>query len=474
MARRLDRRAFLRSALIAPIALPARRRSSAAANPVVIVGAGLAGLHAATLLRQAGKTVVVLEARSEPGGRVRTLRAPFHEGLYGDAGPVRIAGVHRRVIDLAGQHGLTLVPFTLSAGASVVNVGGKVIRIPEQQQDLVAALALTPDEARLGQGGLLQRYVGNVPADLGDPAVAPDAYARWAQYDRLAWPDWLRSRGASDAAVRLMTIGGDSTQLSTLYVLRQMALLRNSTTLYKIQGGMDRLPRAMAKPLAGVIRYEAAVVGVDHGTAPVRIDYVERGRIRRSLRASDVVFTLPFSVLRTIAIQPSFSKGTQRAIDELPYFPGVRFLFESRTRFWDASGFSGSARTDQPAEIWDGTYDVPGARGVLGATVGGDLGRIAGGMERSAAIRFGTELVVRTFPDLRATIDRGAVYRWALDPSARGAFAVFHPGQMISMIPEIARPEGRIHFAGEHTSPWTGWMEGALESAERVVNEILT
>ena len=36
----------------------------------------------------------------------------------------------------------------------------------------------------------------------------------------------------------------------------------------------------------------------------------------------------------------------------------------------------------------------------------------------------------------------------------------------------LAAVEGRIHFAGEHTSPWTGWMQGALESARRVVREI--
>ena len=83
------------------------------------------------------------------------------------------------------------------------------------------------------------------------------------------------------------------------------------------------------------------------------------------------------------------------------------------------------------------------------------------------------DLVSTTFPDLRTSFDKGAIYRWALDPWSRGAFAVFHPGQMASMMPEMPRPEGQIHFAGEHTSSWMGWMEGALESGERVASEIL-
>ena len=52
-----------------------------------------------------------------------------------------------------------------------------------------------------------------------------------------------------------------------------------------------------------------------------------------------------------------------------------------------------------------------------------------------------------------------------------GGLAGLWVGQ-IGFIDTLAAPEGRIHFAGEHTSPWTGWMQGALESARRVVREI--
>jgi monoamine oxidase len=44
---------------------------------------------------------------------------------------------------------------------------------------------------------------------------------------------------------------------------------------------------------------------------------------------------------------------------------------------------------------------------------------------------------------------------------------------MSAMAPDIARPEGRVHFAGEHTSAWMGWMEGAIESGERAAREVL-
>jgi monoamine oxidase len=43
---------------------------------------------------------------------------------------------------------------------------------------------------------------------------------------------------------------------------------------------------------------------------------------------------------------------------------------------------------------------------------------------------------------------------------------------MKDMFPAAKKSEGRLYFCGEHTSAWSGWMQGALESANRVVKEI--
>jgi len=75
------------------------------------------------------------------------------------------------------------------------------------------------------------------------------------------------------------------------------------------------------------------------------------------------------------------------------------------------------------------------------------------------------------FPELSKAYEGGLAKCWGLDPWQRGSFALHTPGQ-IGFIDTLGRPEGRIQFAGEHTSVWTGWMQGALESARRVVREI--
>lgn len=464
---RVDRRAFLKLSALA--ALP---RAGSHDDPVVIVGAGLAGMRAAQLLRAAKRTVVVLEAKGSAGGRVRTLRAPFSAGLYGEAGPIRIAPMHTTVLQLAREYGLSLVPFASSNGTALASINGVSGRSPDDLKDLTASLDMHPDERGLGQGALLERYLQGLPADLSDPNPTPASYAQWEAYDRLAWPDWLRSRGASPGAIALMTLGGDSKGLSALYLLRQQALLKKTSQFYKIHGGMDLLPRAMAASLGGIVRYNAPVVRLDQREGAVRIDFLQASRMK-SIRASRVILAVPFSTLRHVEVQPPFSGPKAQAIADLPYFPATRFLLQTKSRFWHTGGLSGSARTDQPAELWDCAYDLPGTRGILGATVGGDIGGSLAGAGRDEVSRFGVDLVAKVFPAIRGEYEKSVAYRWTEDPWSRGGFAVFRPGQMASMMPGIDRPEVRVHFAGEHTSSWMGWMEGALQSGERAAQEVM-
>jgi monoamine oxidase len=443
-----------------------------AGNPVVVIGGGLAGLHAAGLIRKAGRAAVVLEARSDPGGRVLTIREPFGEGQFGEAGPIRISEAHQRVLGLVKDLGLSVVPFSSSNGSELVSIGGMNFRA-DTLNKATLPLDLKPEERGLTQGALLERYIGALPSDLADLSPSAASYARWADYDRLTWTDWLRSRGASADAVKLMTIGGDSRALSALYVLRQYALLRGKRQYYKIQGGMDRLPQAMAAALGPVVRYNSVVGAVDHSGDTVLVDYMEQDEPRR-VAASRVIVTVPLPLLRDVDIYPELSGDKQKLVAELPYFEATRVLVQTYSRFWHDTGLSGYARTDQPAEVWDCTYDLPGRSGILGATVGGEIGKRLLTVSPEVAVSRGRDIVSGPFPQLLRQTQTVVTHRWALEPWSKGAFAVFHPGQMTAMMPLVSKPEGRLHFAGEHTSSWMGWMEGALESGERAAREVLS
>jgi len=469
----VNRRRFLQqSARAASFAALALRASARAIddNPTVIVGAGLAGLRAADLLRKAGLPIVVLEAQGRPGGRVLTVRAPFDEGLHAEAGAIRIAGAHRAVLRAVRRHKLALVPFE-PPGSAVTAINKRPATTVDDQR--AWTLDLKPGERGFTPAALFEHYVGRLPAELSDPAAPPSALARWQAFDRVTWPEWLASRGASRDAVKLLTAGGDSAQASALYVLRQYAMLRTSTQRYKIAGGMDRLPTAMAASLGDIVRYNAPVVRVERQSPGFRVDYRDGAAVRSTI-AARIVFTVPVGTMRQIEVRPALSAAKQRAFDRLSYYPIARFLLQTKRRFWQTAGLSGSARTDRATETWDATFDLPASRGILGASTGGELERRIEGMTQGASMAFGVDLVADAFPAIRSEFEKGAAHRWSTDPWARGAFVLYRPGQMTELIPALTASEDGLHFAGEHTSPWTGWMEGALESGERAAREVLT
>src|SRR5205085_2651886 len=79
-------------------------------------------------------------------------------------------------------------------------------------------------------------------------------------------------------------------------------------------------------------------------------------------------------------------------------------------------------------------------------------------MSESKQIETSLDLYEQVHPGFKKQFERAATWSWLNDPYARGAYMVTLPGQFRTVVPYLATTEGRIHFAGEHTSPWPGWM----------------
>ena len=74
---------------------------------------------------------------------------------------------------------------------------------------------------------------------------------------------------------------------------------------------------------------------------------------------------------------------------------------------------------------------------------------------------------------MKKQIETGATKSWTNDEFVRGAYSHLTVGQLEKLQPNLKTAVGNIHFAGEHTAENAPGMEGALESAERVVSEII-
>jgi len=242
---------------------------------------------------------------------------------------------------------------------------------------------------------------------------------------------------------------------------------RGSNQNYRIEGGNDRLPRELATRVD--VKYGVPVVAVKPDDRGVEI--LVRGA-GEPLRADRVVCTLPCPAIGRIFDDARLSAAKLRAIREQHYSRTAKVFLQTRTRFWLKDNWSGFAETDLPIERLTPDPGVdPGSRGALAAYPIGPYTSALEQMSEDERVAAARDQATQIFPELQTECEGGMSHCWGLDPWERGSFALHNPGQ-IGFIDTLATVEGRIHFAGEHTSPWTGWMQGALESARRVVREI--
>jgi monoamine oxidase len=453
-------------------------RKDGAARKIVIIGAGLAGLSAAYELTEAGHDVTVLEAQQRPGGRVRTLRDSLPDGLYVDAGATRIPNHHHFTLKYAELFGLTLVPFQPSDLSTIYYVRNQRLKaLPGENVEW--PYELTPEERSLGLNGIRQKYIWSMLNEIGDVTdpnwPSPEILKK---YDQMNRSDFWRSRGASEEAVALLSLGGINDRIenwSTLFMLRNQALNRKLDTYYKIRGGTDLLPRAFAQKLAEQIQYGAPVVRIEQDAQSVKAIFLRRGT-HHTIIGDFLICAVPFSVQKNIEVVPPFSVEKQRAIEQLPYLSASKIFLQTKERFWLNQGESGFAITDFPiGQVWDITHNQPGKRGILQAFPISLHSRRVTEMSEAERITFALDQMEKIFPGVQNHFEAGLSKCWDQDEWARGASAYYKPGQFSTLLPHVSRPEGRIHFAGEHTSVWIdGWMQGALESGNRVANEVNT
>ena len=452
-------------------------RADGGRKRVIVMGAGLAGLVAAFELERRGHDPVVLEAQNRVGGRIHTLR-DLAPGLYAEAGAMRIPRVHELTLAYCRRFGLALRPFVMDNPRTYVYVAGRRMRHEEADRN-PGRLPFAVAEHERGRTYVelwdeVTREIRELYEREGDAALA----RMGEEYGDLSLREFLRARGFSEGAIEcygIMSFREANLGASVVEQLREI-VGRAFEDMQEIAGGMDQLPLAFYRRLAGRVRFGAHVHAVEQDEGSVTVHFRTRAG-EFSETGDHAVCTLPFGVLRHLDFRPALSLGKYRAIRSLNYNPSTKILLQFRRRFWERDDgiVGGTTATDLPIRrvVYPSHSDPGEERGVLLAsyTWGQDAARW-GALSPQDRVVLALKDVAKIHPQAPTEFEAGASHAWYNDSYAGGAFALFEPGQESALQADIVKPEGRVHFAGEHCSLWHAWIQGALEAGIRAAEAI--
>ncbi len=460
---------------------------------VVILGGGIAGLVAAYELGKLGYRCTLLEARARVGGRNWTVRGGdtvrftdgftqtcnWADGNYQNFGPGRLPSIHTTMLGYCREFNIPLEVEVNTSRSALLQAdtlnGGQPVEqrrmINDTRGHVSELLAKSINKGDLDQditvedkermlvflreyGGLTPEYLFKgtdrsgfkVPPGAGkeDP-VAIDPLPMHALLDARLWQG-LMSEDAVDW----------------------------QATMFQPIGGMDHIPRAFAKQLVEVIRYQAVVKKIRHDSSGVTITYLDaKNGKTETVKAQYCISNIPFPVLRDV--DADFSPDVQKIIDHSAFDQSSKIAWESQ-RFWerDYNIYGGLSYLRQPVEIvWYPSARMFSQTGIIvggyadnePGTPFGDLKTVPAKLDAS---RHAIDLL---HPGHGKELTNPVYVNWGKIQYALGGWLSDYSGKSIERLLE---PDGCIYFVGDQTSKLSGWQEGAALSAYRCMNQIGT
>jgi monoamine oxidase len=426
---------------------------------VLIAGAGLAGLTAARQLLIKGARVLVTEARDRVGGRVYTRHSPFRHRQHAEAGADFIDDGQEQICKLIGEVGLRRAPILPGGFTAIRQRGGRHISGRKGWFDLARRLQPEIDSFCRSE----RRWDGAVAR-----ALARESVAQWL--DRIHATRDLREIARGLRGFFL----ADPEDLSLLAFVEQFAEdgAPGDEKMFRIKGGNSRLPEVLAAALGDQLKLETILRRVKQTPDGVAATIETRGRLDE-VRVNYLICAIPASTLNDVQFDPQMRDEQRDAVANLKYGAATKTALQFDRATWRKRGKPRAYGTSLGiGAAWDGNEEQRGAAGILTLLAGG---RASAETQQMLAAG-GPERIVRelTWLDLKkASLLASDSTSWEHDPWARGGYAFFDPRYKPSLRDWLARPFGRVFFAGEHTSvKWQGYMNGAVESGMRAAEEV--
>lgn len=492
--------------------------STKSAKRIAIVGAGVSGLVSASLLAAAGHEVTLFEANNRIGGRIYTLREPFTNGLYAEAGAMRLPTQDHLVFHTIDKLGVKTNRFfqvdvfkdTIDtdhpepAHNSWIFVDGIKMRRREYMESKGAGLKypLEPGERGYTADELLTKATQQLTE-----YVDIDPRSHWPQvinrYDEFSVRHYLKkftmySEGAIEYIEVLKNLESRS-NLSFIQNLIELSLINPNNVYYEISNGTDNFIRAFIPDLEALgvcVYFNERLTGVDWsdnggrctlGFKPNDPNWDGHLRLGQELAADGFrdkyeadlcILTVPFPGLRYVNFDPLLPHGKRKAIRDLFYDAATKVLLQFDERFWETQDniYGGGSITDTAVRmVYYPSHNIGSNKGgvVLASYTWEDEARGWDALTNEERVEFALGDLAQLHGEyIKQHFVTGISHSWARDEFSLGEAAMFAPGQLSELQQYIPDPAGNVHFAGDHTTLRHAWIEGAIESGIRVALEV--
>jgi monoamine oxidase len=486
--RRLLQGAASGAALLALGSGAGAARAQATGSDVAIVGAGLAGLYAASVLAGKGVGAQVYEAGHRVGGRVWSLRGTF-AGQVAERGAELIDTTHSTVRGLANAFGLTLESYEKLPGEEFFYFQGRHWTEAEVVAEYRAfSSAMNADLRKLSGGPTADSF---------------SAYDQ--QLDRLPLAQYLDSRGAGPLLRRVMDVaytiefGREIDRQSSLALLffaqankraRFTPFGNFSDERFHIVEGNDAIATGLERTLPRPVQLGHRLLRVSRlADGRLKLAFAVGSRTVETVHAA-AILALPAPMMRLVTFDPSvdLAAHSRNAIAGLDYGTNSKMMVGFTARPWrDQLHCNGGSYSDLPnhQNTWETapSTGIDGQRGVVTDYSGGERGaRLDPARLQTEATAFLGDLDL-VWPGSRGFARRDAQGRivahlenWSRNDLFRGAYTNNQPGYFTTLEGLYAKPAATgLYFAGEHTDSfysYQGFMEGALLSGARAADQV--
>jgi monoamine oxidase len=442
---------------------------------VIIIGAGISGLQTASLLKQQGISVAVLEARDRVGGR--SLNHQFDNGDLVDVGGQWIGPGHDRMYALAKQHNIATYP--------LYNRGKNLIRFRQALTKYSGTIPKLSPVHLLQVGWLLWRFE-SMAASINPEAPYEHKHAH--KWDSMTVLTWMNRNSLSDAAKKVFAIGikaiftvepKEISMLHALFYAKSGISLDNLMSVDggaqqdRIHGGTQGICQALANTLGDELKLDHPVMSVQHGLETVTVT-CKNGH---TFTADKLISTVPPNQLLRISFDPLLPSIKDQMWQRMPAGSCIKCVAQYETPFWRDNNLSGQSvglDNDLLVNVTFDNTEKGKTAGLLMGFIEGDNARLWGQKSDDERRQAVLSCFAQYFGEQALSPIDYVDKDWSKEQWTRGCYAAsFGVGAWTEFGAHLATPIGPIHFAGTETaSQWYGYFEGALQSAERVVTEI--